>query len=181
MHPLGLLLASVAFLLPALPSAAAGPAGSRLRLEGASASGGGALLRGPSGLLLDGAVVAAGPAGVLVGPRSGRVLHAGFVGPAFRPFTDADGDGVADLADDCLAVADPGQRDSNGDGYGNACDADLDDDGVVGFPDLARLRAAFLGSDADADLDGDGVVSFADLARLRASMFRPPGPSGLRP
>lgn len=92
---------------------------------------------------------------------------------------DADGDGAGDACDDCQNVSNPDQRDSNGDGIGNACDADLDDNGVVNFTDLARMKAVFFGSDADADLDGNGTVNFADLARLKQRFFQAPGPSAL--
>jgi hypothetical protein len=94
---------------------------------------------------------------------------------------DADGDGVGDACDDCENVSNPDQRDSNGDGIGNACDADLDDNGVVNFADLARMKAAFFGSDADADLDGNATVNFADLARMKQRFFQAPGPSALTP
>ena len=56
---------------------------------------------------------------------------------------DRDADGVPDTQDLCLDVADPAQRDSDRDGYGNACDPDLTNDGVVNFADLARLRSVF--------------------------------------
>ncbi|MEO1576160.1 MAG: M14 family zinc carboxypeptidase, partial [Pseudomonadota bacterium] len=36
--------------------------------------------------------------------------------------TDTDGDGVNDLVDNCTLIANADQRDSNGDGFGNACD-----------------------------------------------------------
>lgn len=91
---------------------------------------------------------------------------------------DTDGDGVVDPLDNCIRVADASQRDADGDGYGNVCDADLDGDGRVSYPDLARLRASFFQSDPVADLDGDGVVGFSDLAILQRAFFGAPGPSG---
>ncbi len=38
------------------------------------------------------------------------------------PGSDTDGDGVADVADDCPAVANPHQDDDDGDGVGDVCD-----------------------------------------------------------
>jgi hypothetical protein len=78
-------------------------------------------------------------------------------------------------------VANPDQRDTDGDGYGNVCDGDLNNDGGVNFADLAIFRGRFVSSDADADFNGDGIVNFADLARFRQLFGAPPGPSGLVP
>jgi uncharacterized protein (TIGR03790 family) len=47
------------------------------------------------------------------------------------PTGDLDGDGIANPLDNCLDLANADQRDTDGDGYGNLCDADLDNDGVV--------------------------------------------------
>jgi hypothetical protein len=91
---------------------------------------------------------------------------------------DSDGDGVADSADNCTLVANEDQRDSNADGFGNACDPDLDNDCTVNFPDLGLLKQVFFGADADADFNGDGVVNFADLAILKARFFLMAGPTG---
>lgn len=66
---------------------------------------------------------------------------------------DADGDSVVDAADNCLAVANPDQRDSDADGAGDACDADDDDDGVADGADNCPLAA----NPDQADADGDGV------------------------
>jgi len=96
-------------------------------------------------------------------------------------FVDADGDGVPDDIDNCLGVFNPDQRDTNGNGFGNRCDADFNGDGVVNFADLAILRGRFTTSDPDADLNGDGVVNFADLAIFQSLFGRPPGPSALVP
>ena len=98
---------------------------------------------------------------------------------AWRIADDSDGDGIPDDLDNCIEVANPDQRDSDGDGYGNACDGDLDNNGFVNFTDLAIFRSRFGSSDPDADLDGSGSVNFADLARFRELFGRPPGPSGL--
>ncbi len=95
---------------------------------------------------------------------------------------DTDADGVADSADNCVLVANPDQRDSNGDFFGNACDADLNNDGQINFLDLSELKAAFFSSgDLAGDLDGDGEVNFVDLAAMKAVFFTSPGPSGVGP
>ena len=81
--------------------------------------------------------------------------------------------------DNCTEVPNADQRDTDLDGYGNACDADLNNDGVVDFLDLGLLKAVFFTDDADADLNGDGSVDFLDLGLMKSGFFQPPGPSGL--
>lgn len=92
---------------------------------------------------------------------------------------DTDGDGVKDGYDNCTLVANANQRDTNGDGYGNVCDPDLNNDGVVDATDLNIMKSRFYGHDPDADLNGDGVVNTGDLAILKAYTGKNPGPSGL--
>ncbi|MBI5618445.1 MAG: PQQ-binding-like beta-propeller repeat protein [Gammaproteobacteria bacterium] len=107
--------------------------------------------------------------------------HVGIATVTVNVIIDADHDKVDDGVDNCLGVANADQRDSDGDGFGNACDADLNSDGVVNFPDLAIFRTRFAGHDASADFDGNGIVSFADLAFLREHFGKKPGPSALHP
>lgn len=102
------------------------------------------------------------------------VVRTGDIGPA-----DADGDGVADTADNCVETANTDQRDSDADGFGNVCDADLTGDCVVNAVDLGLFRAVFFTSDANADLDGNGVVNAIDLGILKVGFFLAPGPSGV--
>jgi hypothetical protein len=96
-------------------------------------------------------------------------------------FVDADGDAAADGIDNCIIMPNPDQGDSDGDGYGNACDADLNNDGVVNFGDLAAMKKVFFTTDAVADLNADGVVNFADLAIMKQSFFKKPGPAAGMP
>ena len=100
---------------------------------------------------------------------------------------DTDGDGAANPVDNCTDQSNPDQRDSNSDGYGNLCDADLNNSGLVTTADFAILRSVLNQSAsasttaADADLNGSGTVTTADFAILRAGLNAAPGPSGLHP
>lgn len=87
--------------------------------------------------------------------------------------SDTDHDDVYDDRDNCPTAANPDQRDSNGDGFGNFCDADLNNDRFVNLADLARFKAAFGTTNADADLTGDGRVNIADLARFKQLFGKP--------
>lgn len=97
----------------------------------------------------------------------------------FFAAVDTDDDGIPGIIDNCIGTANPDQRDSNGDGFGNLCDADLNNDCVVNMLDLAIMGAVFLSNDADADLDGSGAVNFIDVGFFRAGFLLPPGPSGM--
>ena len=56
---------------------------------------------------------------------------------------DQDGDFVADGADNCTEIANVDQRDTDADGWGNACDPDHTGDGIVAGTDFVALSAAF--------------------------------------
>jgi hypothetical protein len=75
---------------------------------------------------------------------------------------DTDGDGFPDVADSCPTVPNPDQRDSDGDGVGDACEAgpppDADGDGV---PDAVDNCPQSPNPD-QADRDGDGVGDVCD-------------------
>lgn len=92
---------------------------------------------------------------------------------------DTDTDGVIDSLDNCTLRANPDQRDTDMDGYGNMCDADFNNDGAVNFADLAYMKSVFYTTDPDGDINGDGAVNFADLAALKSMFFQVPGPSAL--
>ena len=68
---------------------------------------------------------------------------------------DLDGDGVADSSDNCVDVANASQSDADGDGYGNACDGDYNNDGVVDQGDVSIFKAAFGSQVGDAAYNGN--------------------------
>ena len=123
-----------------------------------------------------------------------EIVHEGPCVPA-ECREDRDGDGIVDARDNCVLVPNPDQEDidagldddSSRPGvqhYGDACDADLDNDGVVGPRDFFGVMRPCLGADVTArpvcrraDLDGDGVVGPADFfGGLRPALRSPPGP-----
>ncbi len=111
----------------------------------------------------------------------------------FNPMVDSDGDGVDDPFDNCPVHANPDQLDGDGDGYGNRCDADFNQDGVVGLPDFAALALRLETTCSDAgyelayDLDApvscatgcspaECAIGLADFARVAGELGRLPGP-----
>jgi hypothetical protein len=88
---------------------------------------------------------------------------------------DSDRDGIADSRDNCPAVANPDQLDSNRDGAGNLCDFDYNEDGRVDEADAALLKAAVGVDENNAafgyqyDADGDGLISGSDWALFVAA------------
>jgi hypothetical protein len=84
--------------------------------------------------------------------------------------SDADGDGIGDDVDNCLAVANAGQADLDADGTGDACDPDIDGDGVVDSEDAFPTNPGEsvdtdgdgTGNNADSDDDNDGVADAED-------------------
>ena len=110
-----------------------------------------------------------------------------------RP-TDQDGDGIPDARDNCPEIPNPDQRDTDGDGIGNACDPDFDEDGLVttswgvispaaAAGDLERLALAVRNGihNPDYDLNGDGKVDALDIGIAELWLFLPPGPGRPQP
>ncbi len=116
--------------------------------------------------------------------RDAGAPDTGAVYTAVMHLADTDNDDIPDLADNCLnapngAAGGSPQNDTDNDGFGNACDADLDNDCIVNFNDLQLMADRFFTADVHADFNGDGQVDFADLAVMSAQFFLGPGPSAL--
>ncbi len=89
-------------------------------------------------------------------------------------------DGII-ASDNCSAVPNSAQRDTDADGYGNMCDPDLNNDGIINFADLGAFKAVFATTNANADFNGDNIVDYSDLDILKSLFGQAPGPSDLQP
>ena len=95
----------------------------------------------------------------------------------FTIYEDDDNDGVSDQVDNCANVNNPSQSDSDADGVGDACDGDIDGDGVENqddaFPNNANetmdTDGDAVGDNTDTDDDGDGMADSADAFPLDSS------------
>lgn len=72
--------------------------------------------------------------------------------------TDIDGDGVADLDDNCPDTPNTDQADLDGDMIGDVCDDDVDGDGVLNEDDNCEFTA----NPDQADIDNNGIGEACD-------------------
>ena len=72
---------------------------------------------------------------------------------------DDDNDGIDNLFDNCFQVDNPEQTDTDGDGTGDACDDDMDNDGIKNDDDAAP-------TDASEWNDNDGIPETEDNCPL---------------
>lgn len=99
---------------------------------------------------------------------------------------DGDSDRIPDVFDNCTLIAngtEPGgtcsnQIDSDGDGFGDACDTDYDQDGITALSDFQILVAAVGTANPVIDVDCDGIVSLSDFLILVGNVGTAPGPAG---
>ncbi|MBN8281025.1 MAG: thrombospondin type 3 repeat-containing protein [Gammaproteobacteria bacterium] len=94
---------------------------------------------------------------------------------------DTDGDGVADVLDNCRTRSNATQCDSDADGFGNRCDGDLNNNGSTNAQDTTLFRQQ-LGQPSvaptynKADLNCTGSVNAQDTTLFRGLLGSPPGP-----
>ena len=90
----------------------------------------------------------------------------------FGNIPDADNDSIPDASDNCPAIANPNQANSDDDSAGNLCDAfpnnssetkDSDSDGMGNNFETAYGFDPDNASDASQDLDGDGLTNFIEF------------------
>ncbi|RYY73564.1 MAG: DUF11 domain-containing protein [Gammaproteobacteria bacterium] len=98
---------------------------------------------------------------------------------------DTDKDGVYDDKDNCIKVSNQNQCDSDHDGYGNVCDADFNNNGVVNEKDISLITKNLFKksnppqySPYDMNCSG-GRVDFEDYLMALSRYGTQPGPSGL--
>ena len=99
---------------------------------------------------------------------------------------DTDSDTVADAFDNCTAIPNPTQADTNHNGCGNACapNCDTNGDDVIGIPDLGTVGSNVGNpvppAPAAADCNGDTIVGIPDLGMVGSTLGAKAGPSGIR-
>jgi hypothetical protein len=94
---------------------------------------------------------------------------------------DSDGDGICDDVDNCPNVPNVDQKDSNGNGVGDACEAvvakcDMDGDADIDKLDIAaitKLRNKPASTNPKADADGNGTINVNDARACTLLCTRP--------
>ncbi|MDO8562172.1 MAG: thrombospondin type 3 repeat-containing protein, partial [bacterium] len=96
--------------------------------------------------------------GVVTFSGSNQILN-----PEYAP-VDSDGDSVPDLTDNCTSIANTDQKDSDGNGLGDACE-DYDRDGIVNAKDDCQD----IPNVAQEDTDDDGIGDVCDTYENRVT------------
>ena len=98
----------------------------------------------------------------IIDPTADDIAGANFL---YTVDLDDDNDGVLTAVDNCPAIANSDQIDTDGDTLGDACDPDDDNDGMRDSFETANGFDPLNSADARLDADGDG---FTNLAEFRA-------------
>ncbi len=78
------------------------------------------------------------------------------------PRTDTDGDGVADVVDNCPDIQNYGQENHDLDSLGDVCDSDDDNDGILDVDDDCELGVLDWTSQLSTDYDSDGCNDLSE-------------------
>lgn len=89
-------------------------------------------------------------------------------GSALTEDYDTDLDDIPNGSDNAYLTPNSGQQDTDGDGYGNICDCDVDNNDVVDYGDVTIFFGDYgsSGPDIDTDFDSNGVVAYGDVTIL---------------
>ncbi len=93
---------------------------------------------------------------------------------AFNALVDSDGDGVADVNDNCPSVGNPLQENFDGDADGDVCDADDDNDGIIDSGDCDDFDNSIWRNRAYPDADSDTVRESGSLTVISCFGATPP-------
>ena len=80
------------------------------------------------------------------------------------PYADKDNDGISDRNDNCPAIPNASQLNTDNDEFGDVCDDDDDGDGIADFEDNAPLVANPDQLDTDSDQIGDVIDNCPTIA-----------------
>lgn len=80
----------------------------------------------------------------------------------FYVIADTDGDGAPDIYDNCVLIANSGQKDINSNKRGDVCD-DFDQDGIINMKDNCPDKP----NQNQLDTDGDGIGDPCDIEESR--------------
>ncbi len=82
---------------------------------------------------------------------------------------DSDDDGIPDGSDNAYLTPNPGQEDTDGDGWANAADGDFDNNGIVNSLDYSAFRSLYNTSATDSayDMNSDNVINISDYQLFR--------------
>lgn len=104
---------------------------------------------------------------------------------------DSDSDGVDDLLDNCVSIANgplltspaggASQVDRDRDGFGDRCDGDYNNNGQVNAQDKLIFYDYRSAGDIRADISGNGYVNAQDTALFTSLLGSPPGPGAKPP
>jgi hypothetical protein len=113
-------------------------------------------------------------------------LNSGYDWTFSTNVADTDGDGKPDVNDNCRLLSNANQVDSNSDGFGNRCDADINNNGSANAFDTPLYRAQ-IGQPSvapvynAADINTNGSVNAFDTPLFRALLGAAPGPGKAAP